>query len=455
MSSARTRRRLRIGLAAALMTVAPLGLGLVPTPFGVSTARAADISINIFFDKLAPQGVWVSHPQYNYVFCPRVAADWRPYTRGHWVYLRHYGWYFASDEPFAWAVYHYGRWFADQRLGWCWVPGTVFAGAWVSWRRGADYVGWSPLPPVHKGYAVAADVPSAEPPRSDWVFVPAPRFLEPDLSVSIVIGERQPEIFQRTQYAGPVTVENNIVVNTVIDLASVEKATGKKVTELTPKAVNDPAQQTKPQGDQVALFAPAIAAPGTEKPKQVVGVEEANKALGRPPAGNPPAGNASSSAPPPSSLEPSSTPASEASSSAPASEKGASSSAPPPSAAPAFERSAVEPRRLLLERSAAAQGRILATARHLPRGRGSDQGQVRADPGHESKARRRFQLRTRRQRPLERAANERARPQTRPHLPRGRGSDKGQVRADPGHQSKARRRPQLRTRRQQSLERSP
>src|SRR6185503_6754049 len=40
--------------------------------------------------------------------------------------------------------YHYGRW---QFVGsqWCWFPGSVFAGAWVSWSWGPAYVGWAPL----------------------------------------------------------------------------------------------------------------------------------------------------------------------------------------------------------------------------------------------------------------------------------------------------------------------
>ena len=117
-------------------------------------ATTATVSIEVFFDNLAPHGVWVKDTRYHYVFCPRVDAEWRPYTNGHWVYLKDYGWYFASDEPFAWAVYHYGRWFDDDRLGWCWVPGNAWAGAWVSWRQGDEYVGWAPLGPAKDGFVI-------------------------------------------------------------------------------------------------------------------------------------------------------------------------------------------------------------------------------------------------------------------------------------------------------------
>ena len=74
------------------------------------------------------------------------SRDWRPYTNGHWIYTDA-GWTWISDEPFGWATYHYGRWIRLRGFGWVWVPGEQWAPAWVSWRKGNDYVGWAPLPP--------------------------------------------------------------------------------------------------------------------------------------------------------------------------------------------------------------------------------------------------------------------------------------------------------------------
>ena len=40
-------------------------------------------------------------------------------------------------------------------------------------------------------------------------------FLEPNLEVTIVFGDQQPDVFQSTTFAGPVVVQNNIVFVTI------------------------------------------------------------------------------------------------------------------------------------------------------------------------------------------------------------------------------------------------
>ncbi|RYF96882.1 MAG: hypothetical protein EON94_15715, partial [Caulobacteraceae bacterium] len=173
-----------LGGIAAIAVLAAAPIGLMATPLGVTQAQAqeASASFNLFFGELRPHGVWVKHAKYRYVFCPRVDADWRPYTNGRWIYLRDRGWYFDSREPFAWAVYHYGRWTHERRLGWCWVPGNHWAPAWVSWRRSDDHVGWAPLRPERDGFQIDISVNVGEPPEDDWVFIPTRRFVEPQLS---------------------------------------------------------------------------------------------------------------------------------------------------------------------------------------------------------------------------------------------------------------------------------
>src|SRR4051794_29278902 len=176
---------------AALLAMPAAQFGTLP--FGVTAAQAArngDVSINIFFDALSDQGDWVKYQDKSYVWVPNnVSSDWAPYTHGHWANTERYGWTFVSDEPFAWAVYHYGRWGYDQDIGWYWVPGSVWAPAWVSWRRSRDVIGWAPLPPQGEGYAVSTEVEYAEPPRHYWHFVPAPQFLAPELDTVIVRDE--------------------------------------------------------------------------------------------------------------------------------------------------------------------------------------------------------------------------------------------------------------------------
>ncbi len=307
---------------AAALTLSPIDFGTLPIPVGVQTAEAAaTVDINIFFSPLASHGVWVKHPKYHYVFCPKVDTKWRPYSHGHWIYLKTYGWYFASDEPYAWAVYHYGRWFHEQKLGWCWVPGNAWAGAWVAWRRGNDYVGWAPLEPTHDGFAVDADVSNQEPPKPDWIFVPPKHFLEPKLEVTVVFGDEHPDAFEKTQFAGPVVMQNNIVVNTNIDVNFIQQQTNTKVAVVDPKPVDDPNKvAADASGNTVAVFAPQIAKPQqTEAPKQAVDEAQAAQQLGNP--SQAPSSDTSSASSEPSSLpassasgEPSSTGVSSASS---------------------------------------------------------------------------------------------------------------------------------------------
>ena len=53
-----------------------------------------------------------------------------------------------------WAPFHYGRWLYYNSLGWSWIPGYRWAPAHVSWRYGGDYVGWAPLIPTDRAFAL-------------------------------------------------------------------------------------------------------------------------------------------------------------------------------------------------------------------------------------------------------------------------------------------------------------
>ena len=131
-------------------TVAPRTNEPSSTPARASSGREPETgAYSTFYRKLDPYGDWMETGDYGYVFQPRQATqsrDWRPYTHGHWVYTDA-GWTWISDEKFGWATYHYGRWIRLRSVGWVWVPGEQWAPAWVSWRKGGDYVGWAPLPP--------------------------------------------------------------------------------------------------------------------------------------------------------------------------------------------------------------------------------------------------------------------------------------------------------------------
>ncbi len=112
-------------------------------------AKAADISIDFFYNNLNQGGNWIEVGDYGYCWQPSVAVSnpgWRPYSDGYWAYTN-VGWTWVSYEDFGWATYHYGRWSRLRNHGWVWMPGREWGPAWVSWRTGGDYVGWAPLPP--------------------------------------------------------------------------------------------------------------------------------------------------------------------------------------------------------------------------------------------------------------------------------------------------------------------
>lgn len=262
-----SRSRLLAGVALAVLSL-PVATLLPGLPFAATAAQAqsASVSFQLFFDELQPHGVWVRHARYQYVFCPTgVDANWRPYTEGRWLYVEGRGWYFDSEEPFAWATYHYGRWFPDRDLGWCWVPGTKWAPAWVSWRRSDNIVGWAPLPPEEDGYAVSVVIRERDLPEGYWVFVPTERFIEPDLSVSIVIGSQQPDYYAQTQFLGPVVVEGDVVVNNVIDVTYIEQNINQQVIVYQPQEAAGPAEQSVAVETQtIAVFDQDVAATEAE-----------------------------------------------------------------------------------------------------------------------------------------------------------------------------------------------
>jgi uncharacterized protein DUF6600/FecR-like protein len=96
-----------------------------------------------FYDELSDYGSWDREPSVGFVWRPRVAFDWQPYTFGRWMWTA-YGWTWASSDPWGWAPFHYGRW-GYSLAGWYWIPQRGWGPAWVSWAVGGPYVGWSPL----------------------------------------------------------------------------------------------------------------------------------------------------------------------------------------------------------------------------------------------------------------------------------------------------------------------
>lgn len=147
-----------------------------------AVAQDEPITLQTFYDQLAPYGQWVNYPAYGYVFIPSVGPGFMPYsTNGYWAYTDAYGWTWASNYPWGWATFHYGRWNYDRNYGWFWVPGLQWAPAWVVWRNANQYYGWAPLPSgVTIGIGISADYGI---PADEWCFVPSQYMGEPNISV--------------------------------------------------------------------------------------------------------------------------------------------------------------------------------------------------------------------------------------------------------------------------------
>jgi hypothetical protein len=152
------------------------------------------ISLQVFYDEMAPYGDWVNNPDYGYVWRPNVGRDFKPYyTNGHWV-MTEFGNTWVSNYDWGWAPFHYGRWFYDDYDGWVWAPDTEWGPAWVNWRSGGGYYGWAPLAPrvginINYGNRNRYYVPD-----NYWVFIPQRyiyypsygRYWEPRRNVYIV-----------------------------------------------------------------------------------------------------------------------------------------------------------------------------------------------------------------------------------------------------------------------------
>jgi hypothetical protein len=268
-----------------LGTAAAAGLLLVPAVSGpaslspVSQAEAAvsaSISINVFYDRLAAHGDWVTYHD-RYVWVPRVDASWRPYVHGHWIYVRTYGWYWVSDEPYAWAVYHYGRWAFDPEIGWYWVPARRWAPAWVAWSYTDDEIAWAPLPPDYDDDDISVAISVSSIPVHYWNVVPVNVFISVDIDRYII---RDRDNIRRVIEAGDtktVVVQNNVVVNNFIDVDVIKQKTKQDVVVYEPKPADSPEAADKPEGQVIAVFDAPVQEEPAAKPPKVKKAEEVAK----------------------------------------------------------------------------------------------------------------------------------------------------------------------------------
>ena len=157
-----------------------------------------------FRSTLDPHGSWIDDPTYGQLWVPNadeVGPSFSPYvTDGSWAYEEDFVW--ISSFSWGWVPFHYGRW-AWTSGRWGWIPGRVYAGAWVSWRVGADgygYVGWGPLAPNFgwrsgAAYPLAAEVTQRATPI---VFVARDGLFGAQLTSRILVGEELASVAPNT-----------------------------------------------------------------------------------------------------------------------------------------------------------------------------------------------------------------------------------------------------------------
>jgi len=225
--------------------------------------QPAEVTVNYFYDTLAPYGGWVDVDGYGRCWRPSVAvynSGWQPYCdHGHWVYTD-CGWYWISDYSWGWATFHYGRWFNHSRWGWCWVPDTVWGPSWVTWRYSDDYCGWAPLPPfavyregvgffyqgrnVSIGFDFGLNV-------NCFTFVPTRYFCDPHPRRHRMAPTQVTQIYNHTTVINNFNVRDHNFVNGGI---APEHITAVTRTPIHPVSIRDttPSSGRGPRGDQLS-----------------------------------------------------------------------------------------------------------------------------------------------------------------------------------------------------------
>ena len=191
-------------------------------------AQNEDVSLQSFYDELAPYGQWIQDPQYGYVWRPDVdQEEFRPYyTNGRWA-MTEYGNTWVSNYDWGWAPFHYGRWVYNRYNQWVWLPDTVWGPAWVSWRSGGGYYGWAPLgPSINIGINIGRG--GYRIPDMCWNFIPYNNIYYS--SYPRYFGNRNRIYIQNTVIINNTYVRNNRTYYTGPRAEEVRRATNQNVT---------------------------------------------------------------------------------------------------------------------------------------------------------------------------------------------------------------------------------
>lgn len=236
---------------------------------------ATVVNNNYFYDSLSSYGTWIEVEGYGRCWQPTVVVvnrDWRPYCdRGRWVYTD-CGWYWLSEYSWGATTFHYGRWFSHPRWGWCWWPDTVWGPSWVTWRSGADYCGWAPLPPhsfyrsgvgfTYYGRSVSAGFDFGL--SVGWfTYVPWGRFCDPRPRRHCATPTQVTHIHNNTTIINNYGSGNNTVVNNGVPVDSVRKHSNADIKQIRVREDDTlprkgRGEQLAPDGGTLAVYRPPI-----------------------------------------------------------------------------------------------------------------------------------------------------------------------------------------------------
>jgi hypothetical protein len=232
-----------------------------PPPVEPPVEQPTEVTVNYFYDTLAPYGTWVNVDGYGRCWRPSVVVynpGWQPYCDlGHWVYTD-CGWYWSSDYSWGWAPFHYGRWFQVPRWGWCWMPDTIWGPSWVTWRYSNNYCGWAPLPPhavyregvgfFYNGIAVSVGFDFG----LSWhcyAFVPIGHFCDPHPRHYCVAPAQVTQIYNQTTVINNFNGHGRNLANRGIDPAHVTAMTHIPIHSVAIQATAAPSKHG-PRADQ-------------------------------------------------------------------------------------------------------------------------------------------------------------------------------------------------------------
>ncbi len=232
------------------------------------------ISLQVFYNELAPYGDWVNDARYGYIWLPAVNHQFQPYrTNGHWV-MTEYGNTWVSYYDWGWAPFHYGNWIYEDFYGWAWVPGYEWAPAWVDWRSGGGYYGWAPSLPAYYPYAMIR-------PNFSWVFIPQNRFGYSNWYRYQANYRHFGRIYQNTTYIQNTVVYNNYNYSAGPDRREIEQATRRVVPVYQVNNSNNPGR-TAVRRNSLDIYKPEIQRSASRKeasrPSRILNTEEVRTA---------------------------------------------------------------------------------------------------------------------------------------------------------------------------------